>query len=516
MAQYYTSKKMGYFVAEQFRESFYEPEPTAIGYVFIGNHVSYADENVPDQIDETPFNEKEVWKNIFALKKITTNDVSLVIPKNLWQYGQTYNEYDDRAETTTTSSKHYISTSSGDVFLCVSNSNGSVSISEPILPSGDYTINDGVVYVPADGYLWKYMYNVPASSKFESLNYIPVPSSVDTNGFKTVSSNLVDGAIYSVKILNPGQDYNVAVIASSGFTGGTNIVQLASSGAGVANGVFISSNRRLAFVANTVVSYFDSANSTVTLSKNTNPRWPVTAGNPPLIFSPRLVINGDGSQFTSNVVIANGSIRDITILNYGSRYTNVNTVLYGTGTGAELRAVIGPKFGHGFSPAKELGANAVMIAVTIGGVDSTEGGLIPDHVKFRQYGLLVNPYKYGNTVPQKQLTANNVARQTYDITLTSGPNYTRDELVYQGEAASNSFFSGYVCTNTTTSVSLTKVNGTPRIGIPLKGVGSARYIVGVDYPEFEPFTGDILYVQNVTPVQRSPNQSEILRLVLTF
>lgn len=515
MAQQYTSKKMGYFIAEQFCESFYEPEPTSVGYVFIGNHVPYADEDVPDEIFENPYNEKEVWKNIFALKKVTTNDVSLVVPKNLWQYGQIYNEYDDKGMSITTSGKHYISTETGEVFLCVSNSNGAVSISQPTVPAGDYTINDGVVYSSDDGYLWKYLYKVPTNSKFESLNYIPVPSKAGATGFNSFRSNLVDGAIYSVKIINPGQDYNVATIATTGFTAGTNIVQLASAGAGVANGVFVTSRRRLAILANTTVTYYDNIENTVTLSKNTNPRWSL-ALNPPLTFAPRLSLIGDGTGFSSNVVIANGTIQDITLLSFGSGYSNANVILYGTGTGAKLRAVIGPKFGHGFNPARELGANAVMIAVKIGGVDATEGGLIPDHVKYRQYGLLVNPYKYGNTVTQLQLSANNVARQLYDLTLTAGGNYIRDEFVYQGDSAANATFSGFVCTNTTSTVSLSKINGVPRIGAALKGTNITRYIVGVDYPEFEPFTGDILYVQNVTPVQRAQNQSEILRLVLTF
>lgn len=515
MAQQYTSKKISYFIAEQFCESFYEPEPTTVGYVFIGNHVPYVDDEIPKEIIETPYDEKEVWKNIIALKKVTTNDVSLVVPKNLWQYGQIYNEYDDKAPTITTSSKHYVSNEDGEVFLCVSNSNGSVSISQPTVPAGDYTINDGVIYSSDDGYLWKYLYKVPTNSKFQSLNYIPVPSKAGATGFNSFRSNLVDGAIYSVKILNPGQNYNVATIVTTGFTAGTNIVQLAAAGEGVANGVFVTSRRRTALLANTIVSNYDDIENKITLSKNTNPKWSL-AINPPLTFSPRLVLEGDGRAFSSNVVIENGSVKDITILSFGSGYSNANVVLYGTGTGANLRAVIGPKYGHGFNPAKELGANAVMIAVKIGGVDATEGGLIPDHIKYRQYGLLVNPYKYGNTISQLQLSANNVARQLYDLTLTAGGNYTRDEFVYQGEAASNATFSGFVCTNTTSTVSLTKVNGTLRIGTALKGSSVTRYVVGVDYPEFEPFTGDILYVQNITPVQRAQNQSEILRLVLTF
>ena len=45
MATNYTSKKLSFNNAEQFKESFYEPEPATVGYIFIGNHVPYANES---------------------------------------------------------------------------------------------------------------------------------------------------------------------------------------------------------------------------------------------------------------------------------------------------------------------------------------------------------------------------------------------------------------------------------------------------------------------------------------
>ena len=67
MANYYTSKKLGFNNAEQFKESFYEPEPTTVGYVFIGNHVPYANESSPNSIVDSVSDEKSVWDNIFEI-----------------------------------------------------------------------------------------------------------------------------------------------------------------------------------------------------------------------------------------------------------------------------------------------------------------------------------------------------------------------------------------------------------------------------------------------------------------
>ena len=53
-----TNKKLSFNTAEQFKESFSEVNPT-IAYVFIGNHVPYANEASPDSIVDTISAEKK-------------------------------------------------------------------------------------------------------------------------------------------------------------------------------------------------------------------------------------------------------------------------------------------------------------------------------------------------------------------------------------------------------------------------------------------------------------------------
>ena len=91
----YTSEKLAFHNAEQFKESFYEPEPTTIGYVFIGNHVAWSNEDSPDSITDTVKNEKSVWDNMYAAKRITGNDVELVVPRINWTGNTKYRQFDD-------------------------------------------------------------------------------------------------------------------------------------------------------------------------------------------------------------------------------------------------------------------------------------------------------------------------------------------------------------------------------------------------------------------------------------
>jgi hypothetical protein len=121
--------------------------------------------------------------------------------------------------------------------------------------------------------------------------------------------------------------------------------------------------------------------------------------------------------------LSGNTIEKITLTTYGTNYTSANIVIYGTGTGASARAILSPKFGHGYNAAKQLGASNVMVAVRLGEIDSTEGGLISTDTTFRQYGLMRDPYKYGSNTVVSSTNANTVISQTTDLTIISGSNY---------------------------------------------------------------------------------------------
>jgi hypothetical protein len=202
----------------------------------------------------------------------------------------------------------------------------------------------------------------------------------------------------------------------------------------------------------------------------------------------------------------------------GERYSFANATIYGSGTGANTRVVLPPKFGHGFNPAKELDAFNVMISERIGSVDSTENGLISTSTSFRQYGLLRDPYKYGNTSPVISSNANTVISQTTNLTLIAGTDFELNEFVYQGVSANNAFFYGFVNAQSSNEVRLTKVRGTVTVGGLLIGANSGvtRTVVRKFDPEFQPYTGDILYVENTQKIQRADGQAENVKFVIRF
>ena len=246
-----------------------------------------------------------------------------------------------------------------------------------------------------------------------------------------------------------------------------------------------------------------------------------------LTISTRVYIDGDGtgvaasatlSNTVSGVGSANANVSKVTITTIGAGYSKANAFIYGSGTGATARVILSPKYGNAYNPAKELGASNLMTAVRIGEIDTTEGGLISSNTSFRQYGLLVDPHKYGNTSTITQATANSVISQTINLGVVAGSSYTLDEYVYQGTSATNATFYGYLNYQTSNEVRVSKGKGTVTIGLPLIGAnsGASRVVISKTTPEFQPYSGDILHVENTTKTQREDGQAENIKFVVRF
>jgi hypothetical protein len=63
------------------------------------------------------------------------------------------------------------------------------------------------------------------------------------------------------------------------------------------------------------------------------------------------------------------------------------------------------------------------------------------------------------------------------------------------------------------------VKGTILNGVPLKGTVSnptGRTVITKTNPEFQPYSGDILFVENVIKTERTDGQAENLKFVIQF
>lgn len=529
MALNYTSEKTSLDSAQRFKESFQstvgmasvtttETSP-AIQYVFIGKHTPYANESSPDSIVETISTEKEIWDNMFAAKRVTANDIELVVARVNWTANTKYRQYDDTIQLTQLLSSNtaqnlkamYVITSARNVYKCLSNNNSANSTVEPV---GDYTTSNGAIST-ADGYIWKYMFNVKSSNKFLTTSWIPVPersagASTQTD-YNLDDTGVVEGELTTAVITNAGTGYYDTSIGVTAYPIGCTVLTVANT-SNIAANMSVSGT---GVPTGAIISVLDSPNNKITLSSATTSNGGGAGSN--LSISTRVYFDGDGTSAAGTATLANGTISKITITTIGKDYSRSNVFIFGSGSNAAARVIIAPKFGHAKNPAKDLLAKNVMIASRIGEVDSTEDGLISVETSFRQFGLMRNPYKYGQSARANTSNANSVISQATSLTLTPGSSYTLDEYVYQGSANSATAY-GYVYSQSATQVKVTQVEGTFTSGISLVGANSgvSRTIVTITNPEFEPYSGDILYVENDTKTERQDGQAENIKFVIQF
>jgi hypothetical protein len=522
MGTSYKSYKSGYNTAQQFKESFFEPEPATLGYVIISDHVT--SNATPNSIVDTVATEKNIWDNMIGGKRVTGNDISLVIPRVNWTGNTKYIAYDDTIEyssllianTTQNLKPMYVMTSNFDVYKCLSNNNSANSTVEP---TGTYTSSNGRIHTSTDNYVWQYMYNVKQSNKFLDNDWMPAPYSTSQTDFTVNTEGVVDGIISSTIVVNGGNNYTDGVnVTALTYPAGNSSIQFSNTFNLTANGFNLSNVVNMYVTGNgissgTYVSSVSLVYGSITLSTPTS-----SSGNGQINFQTRVSIDGDGISATGSSVITNNSIARVDVNNPGSGYGYANVYVYGTGSGANVRAVLPPKYGHAYNPALELGANNAMISVIIGENDTSESGLISANTNFGTYGLLVNPYKYNETSAETVSVSNTVISQTTDVTVSYGSDYTLNEYVYQGSLTAPTF-SGFVVDSLASgTIKLTNVRGTPSVGRALYGQTSGiyRFVVSYTNPEFEPYSGDILYAENVSKVQRVDGQSENIRLVFKF
>jgi hypothetical protein len=325
-------------------------------------------------------------------------------------------------------------------------------------------------------------------------------------------SGVVEGELTTVVIANNGSGYFNTTVNVTSFITGCSILTVANTTNVAANMTVTGTG----IPTGTVISVLDTPNNKITLSS------PATAngggsGNS-LSIATRIYFDGDGTQAAANATLsANGTITKITITTIGTGYSRANVMIFGSGTGADARAIIAPKYGHAKNPAKDLLAKNVEVTARIGQVDSTENGLISVDTSFRQFGLLRNPHKYGQAGRANNSTANSVISQARTLTLTPGPSFTLNEYVSQ-VTANNTIAYGFVYSQTASAVKITQAKGTFTVGLSITGAtsGTSRTVVSSANPEFEPYSGDILYVENIEKIEREDGQAENVRFIIQF
>lgn len=231
--------------------------------------------------------------------------------------------------------------------------------------------------------------------------------------------------------------------------------------------------------------------------------------------APVITIIGDGTGANATATINSTTkiVENISIVSPGSGYTFANVAITGDGTGANARVILSPRGGHGSDPEEELGASFVILNCRVRG---TEGGVLDVANEFRQVSIIKNPRLRGT----KTLASAQALSQTTTVYLSQGTTeYFEDEMVYQGASLDEATFKGRVASwNSSNNIlELVDISGSITTD-PLTGneSRSSRYVENSLPRDLEPYTGSLIYINNVTPIQRSSDQTEDFKIVISF
>jgi hypothetical protein len=97
--------------------------------------------------------------------------------------------------------------------------------------------------------------------------------------------------------------------------------------------------------------------------------------------------------------------------------------------------------------------------------------------------------------------------------------YNEDEWVYQGSSFATSFFKGYVVEWDTGNniIKLAQTEGVPSKDLLIgANTTAARFVSSITNPTLQPRSGNLLYTDNMTAIQRADDQAEDYKIVLNF
>jgi hypothetical protein len=453
-------------------ENFKEDIANSSVYVAIGKTDAWSNAT-SDTTDTTPFTPYdtidalvEARENIFAIKRLAAGDVSHVIPRHTWTTGTSYYAWDsDDADIF--DKAFYVITSEFKVYKCIS-APGVGSTQEP-------TQTLTAPQAESDLYIWKYMYTVAVADaeKFLTTSYMPVKTiNVESYANDAAAELALSEGDYAQYLNQKASRDAVAPSAAAGIE-----------------------------------------------------RIEVTAGGTGYTSKPDVFITGAGtgaSVAAGDITLTGGAVTAIAVTAKGTDYSTAHIVISGGGgSDATARAVLSPENGHGTDPVKELGGFFSAVNTLL---DGTGGGDLTVGNDFRQITLIKNPYNFDGVSIATASTAKGTGALSFASTTSS---FQVDELITQGTGASlaQAFVvevdsgTGYVYYNQNSKTGYGNfVTGTAVTGATSGAQGtpkssSSQFLIN---PEFDIHSGDIIFLENRNPIDRTASQIEDIKIIIEF
>ena len=510
----HVTKRFAYYIADQIFESVSEASPSRL-YMFVGRPGPYANDSVVTApVSDTQNDDYNIYKQMLAAKKLATTDITYALKRYNWSNNVLYAAYDNE-DTNLYANTFYVYTTDRNVYKCLFNNKNANST---VQPTGTST---GITET-ADGYQWKYMYTVSGADngKFVTDQYIPVKVLTANDGsaqFSTQQAS-VNGAINIVKVTAGGRGYFTTNGQFASVSNGASFSLANTASANdsiyVGSTIYITSGKGAGLIRE--ITRYAGVSRTVTVN-NAFTTAPNTSSG--YIVSPKVTVSGDGSGLLaySNVVASNGAVNYINIISSGVNYSNATVTITANsshGNSATARAIISPRNGHGKNAREELGGSFVMLTSEFSG---TESGTLPLENNIRTFGLLKDPILANGSV------ANTINfDMTTRMTLTGATgDFNADELITGGTSGATGNVVSFANSNAAnTAGTLRVINITGRFQNNEQITGSTSGKKATIKPSANSdllfYNGDVLYIENRSPITRANEQIENFKIIMGF
>jgi len=529
---------MAAIVTSNFRvlnaNNFKEDVANNVVYVSIGKSDVWS-LTTSDTTDTTPFTPYdhldalgEARANLMGLKKIASSDLSHVIPRYTWTSGNSYVAWDSD-DASIFDKAFYVVTSEFKVYKCIKAGGGASSI-QPT-----QTLTDP--QAESDGYTWKYLYTISVADaeKFLTNSYMPVKTvSLGTEGVvaaTTSSSTTVVLTGANLDIL-PGMTVSGSNVSGtptvSTRTGNTLTLSAAQSLTASDILTFAFASDAAAEASLTEADFAQYLNQKASRDSSTAAgieRIEVTAGGTGYTSAPSVTITGDGSGATATATVSAGAVTAVTVTGKGTNYRVADiTFSGGGGSDAGARAVLTPKEGHGVNPRDELGGFFMSLNVLLDGAAGS--GDITVGNDFRQIMLLKNPRVYNATPLAGAIASADTLKATNYLDFDSAvdvTDYTVDELIVGQTSGAQAFVveidssNGYIHYHQNDKTGYASfTDGEDVQGQTSTTTGALESASAVGNPEVDRQSGEVLFLENRDPINRTTTQIEDIKVILEF
>lgn len=375
---------------------------------------------------------------------------SLVVPRYSWKTGTTYHAYDDLKELADYGSQRWYVANNNNQ-VYICLRQGTDSTGTAVASTVQPTGENLHPFETSDGYVWKFLYAI---------------SALDATLFMTNDHMPIDRvlSIDSNSTGNEIKQYEIQQAARPGMITGWEVL---NGGSGY-----------------------------------TNPSINVNGVN----YS-----NAVDFTLNSGVIVKAEYTNDSSTLSYihGLRGAQV-TLSDSNGTNGEVRAIMSSGFGLGADATSDLKAGSMIIGVRVDG--NTDDWLL--NQDYRQIGIMRAIKDSSGGSEWTQLTGSALRSLTLSSSTVA---FSPDEKIVGATSGAKAYVDQtdgltifYHQTDSTGYVDFVAgENLTEEAGLGEGVVGTP-----LNKPEVDPFTGDVLYINNRSPVTRVANQTEDIKIVI--